>query len=95
MQKVVLEAVNDSTKDSDTIGEYSVDFVENNVTEVKFEKSVLRSLFSDKTEDYRDNGNSGSNSGREPVIIDPDDVIIDDQFDDDDDNAFWNEIFGY
>lgn len=95
MQKVVLEAVNDSTKDSDTIGEYSVDFVENNVTEVKFEKSVLRSLFSDKTEDDRDNGNSGSNSGREPVIIDPDDVIIDDQFDDDDDNAFWNEIFGY
>lgn len=94
MQKVVLEAVNDSTKDSDTIGEYSVDFVENNVTEVKFEKSVLRSLFSDKTEDDRDNGNSGSNSGREPVIIDPDDVIIDDQFDDDD-NAFWNEIFGY
>lgn len=95
MQKVVLEAVNDSTKDSDTIGEYSVDFVENNVTEVKFEKSVLRSLFSDKTEDDRDNGNSGSNSGREPVIIDPDDVIIDDQFDDDDDNAFWNKIFGY
>lgn len=95
MQKVVLEAVNDSTKESDTIGEYSVDFVENNVTEVKFEKSVLRSLFSDRTEDDRENGNSGSNSGREPVIIDPDDVIIDDQFDDNDDNAFWNEIFGY
>ncbi|MDE7279795.1 MAG: PASTA domain-containing protein, partial [Oscillospiraceae bacterium] len=94
MQKVVLEAVNDSTKDSDTIGEYSVDFVENNVTEVKFEKSVLRGLFSDRTDS--DNGNSsGSNSGREPIIIDPDDIVIDDPFDDSDDNAFWNDIFGY
>lgn len=90
MQKVVLEAVNDSTKDSDTIGEYSVDFVENNVTEVKFEKSVLRGLFSDKTDP--DDENSG---GREPIVIDPDDdIIIDDPFDDDEDDAYWNEIFG-
>ncbi|MBD5139257.1 MAG: Stk1 family PASTA domain-containing Ser/Thr kinase [Ruminococcus sp.] len=97
MQKVVLEAVNDGTKDSDTIGEYSVDFVENIVTEVKFEKSVLRDLFSDKTED--DSGSSGnrvSNTGREPVVIDPDDIIIDDPFDDSDyDNSFWNDVFGY
>ncbi|MDE6598637.1 MAG: PASTA domain-containing protein, partial [Oscillospiraceae bacterium] len=97
MQKVVLEAVNDSTKDSDTIGEYSVDFVENIVTEVKFEKSVLKNLFSDKTEDSGSSGgNRVSNTGREPVVIDPDDIIIDDPFDDnDDDNAFWNDVFGY
>ncbi|MDE5576121.1 MAG: Stk1 family PASTA domain-containing Ser/Thr kinase [Oscillospiraceae bacterium] len=95
MQKVVLEAVNDSTKDSDTIGEYSVDFVENTVTEVKFEKSVLKGLFTDKKDDDNSGGRV-SNTGREPIVIDPDDIVIDDPFDDnDDDNAFWNDVFGY
>ena len=60
MQKVVLEAVNDDTKDSDTIGEYSVDFVEGTVTEVDFEKNVLRNLFSDS-----DNNNNNSNDNEE------------------------------
>ena len=67
MQKVVLEAVNDDTKDSDTIGEYSVDFVEGTVTEVDFEKNVLRNLFSDS-----DNNNNNSNDNEE-IYIDEDD----------------------
>ncbi len=79
MQRVVLEAVNEDTDESDTVGEYSVDFVENTVTEVNFEKSVLKNLFSDKDEQT------------EPVT-EPDDVIIDDEFDDDE--AFWNDVFG-
>lgn len=81
LQKVVLEAVNEDTKESDTVGEYSVDFVENTVTEVDFEKSVLKNLFSDKE---ADSGESDPN------------VLEDDPFDDtvDDDEAFWNEIFG-
>lgn len=62
MQKVVLEAVNADTKDSDTIGEYSVDFVEGTVTEVKFEKKVLKNLFSE-----------GNNND----IIEDDDIYID------------------
>ncbi|MCM1023654.1 MAG: Stk1 family PASTA domain-containing Ser/Thr kinase [Prevotella sp.] len=93
MQKVILEAVNDGTKDSDTIGEYSVDFVENTVTEVKFEKNALKNLF---TEEERTESTTRSSSGREPVVIDPDDIIIDDPFDEnEDDSAFWNEVFGY
>ena len=89
MQKVVLEAVNEDNDNSDTIGEYSVDFVENTVTEVNFDKKVLKNLFSEKS-------NDSGNSGREPIVIDPDDdIVIDDPFDDDDDNAFWNDVFGY
>ncbi len=89
MQKVVLEAVNEDNDNSDTIGEYSVDFVENTVTEVNFDKKVLKNLFSEKSDD-------GGNGGREPIVIDPDDdIVIDDPFDDDDDSAYWNEIFGY
>ena len=89
MQKVVLEAVNEDNDNSDTIGEYSVDFVENTVTEVNFDKKVLKNLFSEKSDD-------GGNSGREPIVIDPDDdIVIDDPFDDDDDSAFWNDVFGY
>lgn len=90
MQKVVLEAVNEDNDNSDTIGEYSVDFVENTVTEVNFDKNVLKNLFSEK------NNSSGGDSGREPIVIDPDDdIVIDDPFDDDDDSAFWNDVFGY
>ena len=80
MQKVILEAVNDKTKESDTIGEYSVDFVEGNVTEVKFEKSVLKKLFSDGEEN---NENNSENNNSEEIYID------------EDDEAFWNEVFGY
>ena len=66
MQKVVLEAVNANTNDSNTIGEYSVDFVEGNVTEVDFNKSKLRNLFSE-------DGNNNSNEELEDVYIDEDD----------------------
>ncbi len=65
MQKVVLEAVNADTKNSDTIGEYSVDFVEGTVTEVKFEKKVLKNLFS---ESEKNNSNDD-----EDIYIDEDD----------------------
>ncbi|MBP1559703.1 MAG: Stk1 family PASTA domain-containing Ser/Thr kinase [Oscillospiraceae bacterium] len=58
MQKVILEAVNEENKDSATIGEYSVNFVENTVTEVDFEKAILRNLFSkDEPEITNDNRN--------------------------------------
>lgn len=68
MQKVVLEAVNASTNDSNTIGEYSVDFVEGNVTEVDFNKNKLRNLFSE-------GGSNNSNSGEEleEIYFDEDD----------------------
>ena len=36
IQRVMLEAVNKSTKERDTIGEYAVDFVQGTVTEVNF-----------------------------------------------------------
>lgn len=68
MQKVILEAVNTSTNDSNTIGEYSVDFVEGNVTEVDFDKNKLRNLFSDD-----DINNSNNNNELEEIYIDDDD----------------------
>ena len=80
MQKVVLEAINETTKESQTIGEYSVDFVEGVVTEVKFEKNVLKNLFSEKGEDDED---STTEVPSEEIFID------------EDDEAFWNEVFGY
>ncbi|MDE6595738.1 MAG: PASTA domain-containing protein, partial [Oscillospiraceae bacterium] len=85
MQKVILEAVNRDTKESETIGEYSVDFVENNVTEVKFESSTLKAMFTDE-------------KVTEPVIDpfeDPNEVIGNDGNNTDIDDEFWHEVFGY
>lgn len=85
MQKVILEAVNRETKESGTIGEYSVDFVENTVTEVKFESSKLKAMFTDEdvTEPIQ-------NPFTEPG------EIIGGEGDETDFNeeAFWHEIFG-
>ncbi len=81
MQRVILEVVNEDTKESSTVGEYSVDFVENTVTEVNFEKSVLKNLFSDKKVD---SGEGDQN------------ILENDPFGDavEDDDAFWNDVFG-
>ncbi len=75
MQKVVLEAVNEDTKDSDTIGEYSVDFVEGTVTEVDFKKNVLRNLFSED-----DNNNNNSNYNEEIYIDEEDEAFWNEVF---------------
>lgn len=83
MQKVILEAVNRETKESETIGEYSVDFVENNVTEVKFESGTLKAMFTDE-------------KTTEPIadpFADPNDVIGGE--DDDENDEFWHQVFGY
>ncbi|MCM1330187.1 MAG: Stk1 family PASTA domain-containing Ser/Thr kinase [Ruminococcus sp.] len=88
MQKVILEAVNRSTKESETIGEYSVDFVENTVTEVKFERSTLKALFTEEEE------TEPPVTEADPFTEPNDDITMDDDGNIDDDN-FWNEIFGY
>lgn len=83
MQKVILEAVNRDTKESATIGEYSVDFVENNVTEVKFESSTLRAMFTDE-------------KVTEPIDpFDPNEVIGGEGDETDfNEDEFWHQIFG-
>lgn len=85
MQKVILEAVNRDTKESATIGEYSVDFVENTVTEVKFESSTLRSMFTDE-------------EVTEPIqnpFTEPNEVIGGEGDETDfNEEDFWHEIFG-
>ena len=83
MQKVILEAVNRETKESATIGEYSVDFVENNVTEVKFESSTLRAMFTDE-------------KVTEPIDpFDPNEVIGGEGDETDfNEEEFWHQIFG-
>lgn len=50
LQKILLEAVNRDTKESRTIGEYTINFEENTVTENEFDKDLLRNLFSDGEE---------------------------------------------
>lgn len=82
MQKVVLEAVNNDNNNSVTVGEYSVDFVENTVTEVDFDKNALKNLFSNKSQ---------------TSSPDDDDILQDDPFNDGstEDDAFWNDVFGY
>lgn len=50
LQTVMLEAVNKETRQRDTIGEYSVDFVEKKVTETSFDKSRFRRLFKEEEE---------------------------------------------
>ncbi|MDE5742567.1 MAG: hypothetical protein K2H90_08985, partial [Oscillospiraceae bacterium] len=86
MQKVILEAVNRDTKESETIGEYSVDFVENNVTEVKFESSKLRALFTD--EDVTEPISDPFTEPNEIIGGEGDETDIDDE-------AFWHQVFGY
>lgn len=88
MQKVILEAVNKDTKESETIGEYSVDFVENIVTEVTFDKNKLKALFTDEpfTEPFVD--------PNENIFGDDGDITGSDENDEYDDN-FWHEVFGY
>ncbi|MCH5349159.1 MAG: Stk1 family PASTA domain-containing Ser/Thr kinase [Oscillospiraceae bacterium] len=96
MRKVILEAVNKDKRTSETIGEYSVDFVEHNITEVLFDKNAFRDLFSEKEETVT----------QEPFIIDEPFVTTDDDNNDngnDDDNNddffnyedLWNDVFGY
>lgn len=50
LQDVILEAVNKETRERDTIGEYSVDFVENKVSEVSFDKKRFKQLFKEEEE---------------------------------------------
>ncbi len=85
-QKVLLEVVNEDTDESDTVGEYSVDFVENIVTEVKFDKDILRELFTDKSEATE----------TEPIPDITEEIGIDDFDDDftDDEEDYWNDAFG-
>lgn len=82
---ILLEAKNNDTNESATVGEYEIDFDENIVTEKSFEKSVLRSLFSDIYVDT------------EPVTTDDDNQIYDDDdYVDLNDEDFWNNLLnGY
>lgn len=82
---VLLEAKNNDTNESATVGEYEIDFDEDIVTEKSFEKSVLRSLFSefyvDTDTESADNDNQDSD---------------DDDYIDLNDEDFWNNLLnGY
>lgn len=86
LQTVILEAVNKETRQRDTIGEYSVDFVEKKVTETSFEKSRFRQLFKEEEETT-----TPVTTEYDPFAIftttgsDDDDII----FGDPDFNGFW------
>ncbi|MGN0607857.1 MAG: Stk1 family PASTA domain-containing Ser/Thr kinase [Oscillospiraceae bacterium] len=92
IQKIMLEAVNNDTKESATIGEYTVDYEEGTVTETSFEKKIFKNLFADEEETTTQNNEpqfpaeNGDNDGNAE-----DDEVID--LNDDD---FWESILnGY
>lgn len=85
LQKVMLEAVNNDEKKSETIGEYSIDFDADTVTEVRFDKAAFKQLFSDETE-------VTTKKQKE----EEEEIIIDDEPIDFNDEEFWNSILnGY
>lgn len=80
LQIIMLEAVNNDTKESSTIGKYSVNFDENTVTETEFDKSLLKRMFSDEDSESVPNVSVPSSSDEEIY----------------DDEDFWNSILnGY
>ncbi|MCH5192508.1 MAG: Stk1 family PASTA domain-containing Ser/Thr kinase [Oscillospiraceae bacterium] len=89
MRKVILEAVNKDKRTSETIGEYSVDFVEHNVTEALFDKNAFKGLFSEEEEEVT--------TTQEPFVPRDPDVSI--SYNEDDDifnyDDLWNDVFGY
>lgn len=80
LQIIMLEAVNNDTKESSTIGKYSVNFDENTVTETEFDKSLLKRMFSDEEAESVPSVSVPSSSDEEIY----------------DDEDFWNSILnGY
>lgn len=80
LQIIMLEAVNNDTKESSTIGKYSVNFDENTVTETEFDKSLLKRMFSDEDAESVPSFSVPSSSDEEIY----------------DDEDFWNSILnGY
>ena len=81
LQKVMLEAVNNDTNQSETIGEYSINFDENTVTEIDFNKTLLKNLFSE-------------DAVYDPPYVDQ--GTAEDDSIDLDDEEFWNNLLnGY
>lgn len=80
LQIIMLEAVNNDTKESSTIGKYSVNFDENTVTETEFDKSLLKRMFNDEDAESVPSVSVPSSSDEEIY----------------DDEDFWNSILnGY
>lgn len=80
LQIIMLEAVNNDTKESSTIGKYSVNFDENTVTETEFDKSLIKRMFSDEEAESVPSVSVPSSSDEEIY----------------DDEDFWNSILnGY
>ena len=86
MRKVILEAVNKDKKTSETIGEYSVDFVEHNVTEARFDKNAFKKLFSEEE----------ATTTQEPFVSPDPDIPF--SYNEDDDifnyDDLWHDVFG-
>lgn len=91
IQRVMLEAINKSTKERETIGEYAVDFVEGTVTEVNFEKKILKQMFSKEEETTTKRRNDDDEN--EIRGDDDDNSSGDDDFDFDPDKL-WDDVFG-
>lgn len=87
IQRVMLEAVNKDNKNRETVGEYAVDFVEGTVTEVSFERAVLKSLF-------KGGDTTAATTSRNTPDEEDDEIFGNDDDFTFDHDALWDDVFG-
>ncbi|MGN0598399.1 MAG: Stk1 family PASTA domain-containing Ser/Thr kinase [Oscillospiraceae bacterium] len=80
VENIILEAKNNDTGESATVGEYEINFDENIVTENSFEKKILRELFAEEVP-----------TETEPAYTETE-YSDDENFIDLNDEDFWNEL---
>ena len=80
VENIILEAKNNDTGESATVGEYEINFDENIVTENSFEKKILRELFAEEVP-----------TETEPIYTETE-YSDDEDFIDLNDEDFWNDL---
>jgi serine/threonine-protein kinase len=96
VQKVMLEAVNNDEKESATIGEYTIDYNAGTVTEVSFDKSIFKQLFTEEEETTTTAAEPEPEPETEYTTSDNGFGSDDDDIIDLDDDDFWNSLLnGY
>ncbi len=87
VQTVILEVVNNDTRKKSTIGNYTIDFISNTVTETEFDKKTLKAMFTEEVTTTTTFDWGFDNPDVSEISIDDPDY---------DNDEFWNSIInGY